>query len=371
MDVLSRSGKVLIADPQALAEWCEDREAFAALSALAGESIDEVDLAIEGPDAEAAGREFDRGWHPRFIFDAPTRGEAELRRQFEALVAAKRWDAKLVRLPERVTHPDRVAAALRFGHGVGEVSMTGMLATVAESAAELVAVSAEPMPAGPHSRRWRWMHVQLGPDKPAATVELAGYVTVESGTMVAIDPASLSHWKQLDDTRRALASLESANPPLQELELAGTRCLVWSTTWGDGTFPVLVERDKKGRALRLRVDLGSEQRQQMMHQVWEAAARREKGHLAMVSARVAVDGEPVRWLYREPPDRPEDSGWRIFAGDEDDHFLDDPDNAQLVTLAEVKAMDPTLARVLEASTGAAYERDAPDQTFRPVTDWED
>lgn len=369
-EVHAKSGAVLIADPEALAEWCEDRAAFAALSALAGESIDELDFGIEGKDAEKAGLQFDRGWHPLYVLDATTKGEAELRRQFDALVAAEKLDARLVRVPGRITHPARVAEALRRGRGAGEISISGMLATVAAGVSGPLRVVAEPMPPGEHSRRWRWVRIELGLDRPVAHLEQAGYVTVESGSLVAIDPAALRSWKQVEDTRRALSALDAMHPPAAQLEVAGARFCIFSTSWGDGSFPVVVERDKQGAPIRLRVDLGSDQRVRMMHQVWDAAARRETGHLATVSARVAVDGAPVCWLYRDPPDRPEDSGWRIFAGDEDDQFLEDPDNARLVTLAEIREMDPTLSRVLDATDGAAFERDGAGQSFRKVNEWD-
>ena len=367
-EIHTASGAVLLADPEALAEWCEDLAAFAAMNALAGELVDEYDLRIEGADAEKAGQLFDRDWHPLYVHDATNKGEAELRRAFEALVSASKLDAKLVRLPERITHPARVAQALVRGNGAGEVSIAGLLATVATGVPGPLRVVAVPMPEAEHARRWRWVRVELGPDRPVARSELAGYVTVGSGSMVAIDPAALQSWKQLDDTRRALTALESVHPPAAELELAGARFCIFSTSWGDGSFPVVVERAADGSPIRLRVDLGSEQRVRMMHQVWDAAARREMGHLATVSARVAVDGEPVCWLYRDPPERPEDSGWRLFAGDEDDTFLEDPDNARQISLAEIRAMDPSLSKVLEASEGAAYERDGEGQSFREVTE---
>ena len=34
------------------------------------------------------------------------------------------------------------------------------------------------------------------------------------------------------------------------------------------------------------------------------------------SDRITVDGMKVGYLYREPPDNSDDSGWRFFAGDE-------------------------------------------------------
>ncbi len=46
-----------------------------------------------------------------------------------------------------------------------------------------------------------------------------------------------------------------------------------STSCGDGAFPVWVDRDAKGIVLRIRLELGTEKRWQMMQQVWERAAK--------------------------------------------------------------------------------------------------
>ena len=36
----------------------------------------------------------------------------------------------------------------------------------------------------------------------------------------------------------------------------------------------------------------------------------------LATDRITVDGAPVGYMYRDQPTRPEDSGWRFFAGDE-------------------------------------------------------
>lgn len=43
-----------------------------------------------------------------------------------------------------------------------------------------------------------------------------------------------------------------------------------------------------------------------------------------ISRRVWNDGGPIGYLYREPPDNERDSGWRIFAGDESDEYVNNP-----------------------------------------------
>ena len=48
----------------------------------------------------------------------------------------------------------------------------------------------------------------------------------------------------------------------------------------------------------------------------------------MASNRITVDGCKVGYMYREEPDADAtfpDSGWRFFAGDEDESYTDNPD----------------------------------------------
>ena len=78
--------------------------------------------------------------------------------------------------------------------------------------------------------------------------------------------------------------------------------------------------------------------------------------MAIVSARVARDGVPAAWLYREEPDRDKDSGWRVFAGDETQEYTDDARNATILPLRELIGADPELEAVFEQAPGSAFER---------------
>ena len=63
-----------------------------------------------------------------------------------------------------------------------------------------------------------------------------------------------------------------AGPPeVGVLALAGARLLGLSTSWGDGLFPIWVDRDKAGGVIAIRLELGSEKRRQMMEAVWARA----------------------------------------------------------------------------------------------------
>jgi hypothetical protein len=120
------SGVVLVVDTGLLNLWCHDRppllsEDAAPEDVVASENA-AVDLRVEGPDAELAGRAFDRQWHPRFLFDIPAQAVQPLRERFEALVRERGWVARLVTLDRRVPHRERVDLALEHGRGAGEVT---------------------------------------------------------------------------------------------------------------------------------------------------------------------------------------------------------------------------------------------------------
>lgn len=90
---------------------------------------------------------------------------------------------------------------------------------------------------------------------------------------------------------------------------------------------------------------------------------------ALVSAMCLEEDECVRFLYREEPDREEDSGWRMFSGHETDEYNDDPDNIAVVDIGWMLDKDPSLLEPLKQGTGAVFERDEKDSPWQPVTDW--
>ncbi|NOZ94430.1 MAG: DUF2185 domain-containing protein [Acidobacteria bacterium] len=87
---------------------------------------------------------------------------------------------------------------------------------------------------------------------------------------------------------------------------------------------------------------------------------------AIVSIEVARQGLSVGWLYREEPDRENDSGWRVFSGAEPDDFADDASNFAILSLEELIELDPAVESVLDAPPGSCYERHEEDGPFHRV-----
>lgn len=69
--------------------------------------------------------------------------------------------------------------------------------------------------------------------------------------------------------------------------------------------------------------------------------------------RIAVDGRKVGYMYREEPDRPGDSGWRFFSGDETQDYVDDPDNTETRSVNTIASFDPSIIPYLDSPAGSA------------------
>ncbi len=153
------------------------------------------------------------------------------------------------------------------------------------------------------------------------------------------------------------------------LSLVEAQLCMFMTTWGDGAFPAEADLDECGRILRLRIEVGCPAivtRQRDVEERWfgEFAKR------AIVSGRVVRDGEPVRYLYREAPGRPDDSGWRVFAGDEGDDYLSTPGNAAVITLRELLERAPGLKDLLRTPAPCAFECKDAQQPLERVDDFD-
>ena len=87
-----------------------------------------------------------------------------------------------------------------------------------------------------------------------------------------------------------------------------------------------------------------------------------------VTKRVFDREDPPGYVYREEPDRPDDSGWRILAGNETDEFLNDAANLTYVSLGAVLGRDDSFVHLLESPVGSAFVRDRATGVFRSVAD---
>lgn len=94
------------------------------------------------------------------------------------------------------------------------------------------------------------------------------------------------------------------------------------------------------------------------------------GHGACVASdRITVDGQPVRFMYREPALHEADSGWRFFAGTESEAELEDASRHAVYDCNTVANFDPSIVPLLGAPVGSVFEKPPGAADFAPVTDW--
>ena len=81
------------------------------------------------------------------------------------------------------------------------------------------------------------------------------------------------------------------------------------------------------------------------------------GEGCLVSDRITKEGFKVGYMYREEPDENfPDSGWRFFAGNEDDKYSNDPNNIHIFAINTVCNYDPDIIPYVNATYGTAFIR---------------
>ncbi len=72
--------------------------------------------------------------------------------------------------------------------------------------------------------------------------------------------------------------------------------------------------------------------------------------------RITVDGMKVGYMYRENPTNESDSGWRFFAGNEDDTYTNNPDNFSIFDLNTICNYDSGIIPYLNKPIGSKLEK---------------
>ena len=90
----------------------------------------------------------------------------------------------------------------------------------------------------------------------------------------------------------------------------------------------------------------------------------------IVTEKITAQGLPVRFMYREAPIFPKDSGWRFLSGLESDEYMENAKNQGVHDVNLVANIDPAVIPHLSEPVGAAFERLSADEPFEPAGDWE-
>ncbi|MGE0791072.1 MAG: DUF2185 domain-containing protein [Sandaracinaceae bacterium] len=401
------SGVLVIVDPGLAQHW-ERRGVSAKHRAEA-----RFDLAIEGPDARAAGLAYDRSYDPLRQYDLR---DAELAlAHFHDFAVERGFDARAVVLPSQVPHAERARRCLAAREeGIGCFVYDGLWGVAVgglptDRALPIVGV---PMPVGEFGGRFRSIDVVIDPKAVVAASHVVQGVMVDHGQLACIDLDVMDalHARRSLDGRAdyvfwgkdadALAKEMSA-PELGERERGWIDLPVEEV----GKFAAPIQAAIAERKLAVAVDYRLHCHiEQINRQVRAREARageilvegrrvcgfdnrwgdgifgvvrdvdaegrvvrvrmdvgndetqrrmRRVAHrwqAALVTRAVLEDAEPARFVDRYPPQAPRDSGWVISSGAEPD---DEP-GFVMVPIPELAARYPELEPLLDAEIGARF-----------------
>lgn len=71
---------------------------------------------------------------------------------------------------------------------------------------------------------------------------------------------------------------------------------------------------------------------------------------------ITVEGKPVGYMYREAPDNEIDCGWRFFAGDESQEYIDDLRHSAVYSVNTIANYDRAIIPYLDMPEGTELER---------------
>jgi hypothetical protein len=74
------------------------------------------------------------------------------------------------------------------------------------------------------------------------------------------------------------------------------------------------------------------------------------------SNEIVKDGKKIGYMFREEPDNENDSGWRVFSGEETQEYADCPSNFALYNASTIVELDPNIAQYLGHEYPVELER---------------
>lgn len=81
------------------------------------------------------------------------------------------------------------------------------------------------------------------------------------------------------------------------------------------------------------------------------------GNGCIVSDKITKEGFKIGYMYREQPDSSKpDSGWRFLAGNEDETYMNNPNNHHIFAINTVCNYDNDIIPYLHSEIGTAYIR---------------
>ena len=92
----------------------------------------------------------------------------------------------------------------------------------------------------------------------------------------------------------------------------------------------------------------------------------KNGGGCMATDKITVEGRDVGYMYREEGSHEHDNGWRFFAGDETQEYIDNPSHSEIYDINTIANYDPAILEHIDAPYGTAWERIEGTNRFREV-----
>lgn len=71
----------------------------------------------------------------------------------------------------------------------------------------------------------------------------------------------------------------------------------------------------------------------------------------VVSKRIYEEGRPIRYSYREKSPIPQLNGWTLYSCDDDDAYVNDPQNFIIIGATTMHGIAPVMLEVFDAPYG--------------------
>ena len=85
---------------------------------------------------------------------------------------------------------------------------------------------------------------------------------------------------------------------------------------------------------------------------------------------IGPDRHKVRFMLREEPNNPKDSGWVFFSGLEPEGYNENHDNFIICPLNSFIELEPSIEPLINSPVGSAWERPTDDNGWLKIEDFE-
>lgn len=148
---------------------------------------------------------------------------------------------------------------------------------------------------------------------------------------------------------RLNSQVRSTEKRAGNLVLSGSKICGFDNRWGDGVFPVIRDFDTQGKLARIRIDVGNEDRCNLMRRIFL------RYKMAIVAKKVLNGDEPLRFAVREKVQLSQDSGWTLSAGTETGKYMKGDQNLAPILIKDAMERWPMLKNIIDTPPPASFK----------------